>query len=131
MSQENVEIVRRGFEGFLATGEPVWELTHEHVVVADHDLMDAGEYRGHAGFTRWLADWASAWSEFTSEPAEEILDAGDDVVIVYRLKATGRASGVTVERQDAMVCRVQDGKIVRLDYYNDRSQALKSVGLEE
>jgi ketosteroid isomerase-like protein len=93
--------------------------------------MDAGEYRGHAGFTRWLEDWASAWSEFTSEAAEEILDAGEDVVIVYRLKATGRASGVTVERQDAMVCRVQDGKIVRIDYYNDRSQALKSVRLEE
>jgi hypothetical protein len=75
-AQENVEIVRRAFEGFYATGEPVWELTHEHVVVADHDIMDAGEYGGHAGFTRWLEDWASAWSEFTSEPAEEILNAG-------------------------------------------------------
>jgi ketosteroid isomerase-like protein len=31
----------------------------------------------------------------------------------------------------AMVCRVQDGKFARIDYYNDRSQALKSVGLEE
>jgi hypothetical protein len=50
---------------------------------------------------------------------------------VYRLKVSGRVSDVTVERHDAMVCRVQDGKIARIDYCNDRSQALKFVGLEE
>ena len=51
-------------------------------------------------------------------------------MVVFDVKATGRTSGVSVEREDAMVCRVQDGRIARIDYYNNRAQALAQVGLE-
>jgi ketosteroid isomerase-like protein len=129
MSQQNIEIVQATVEHFAETGEPVWGTLHEHVEVHDHDIMDAGEYRGHAGFGRWPEDWAGAWSEFSTEP-EEFLDVGDRVVMVFRMKATGRSSGVAVERQDAMVFQVRNGKTVRLDYHNDRAEALRSVGLE-
>jgi hypothetical protein len=47
------------------------------------------------------------------------------------MKARGAASGVAVERQDALVQTFRDGKVVRLDYYNNRADALKAVGLEE
>jgi ketosteroid isomerase-like protein len=60
----------------------------------------------------------------------EVVDAGDDVVVFFDVKATGRTSGVSVEREDAMVCRVQDGRIACIDYYNNRAQALAQVGLE-
>ena len=129
MSQENIELVQATVEHFAETGEPVWDTLHEDVEVHDHDILDAGEYRGHAGFGRWLEDWAAAWLEFSTEP-EEFLDVGDRVVMVFRMKATGRTSGVAVERQDAMVFEVRNGKTVRLDYYNDREEALKAVGLE-
>jgi hypothetical protein len=36
-----------------------------------------------------------------------------------------------VDRQDAIVYQLRDGKIGRLDYYNNRDQALKAVGLVE
>jgi ketosteroid isomerase-like protein len=49
--------------------------------------------------------------------------------MVFRMKATGVSSGVAVERQDAMVLTVRDGKVVRLDYYNNRDEALEAVGL--
>ncbi len=130
MSQENVELVQTAIGHFVATGEPQWSVTHEEVEVYDHDILDAGDYRGHAGFAHWLEDWAAAWSDFSMEP-EEFLDAGEPVVAVISMKATGRGSGVEVQRQDAIVCKVQDGKIVRLDYYNNRAHALKAVGLEE
>jgi ketosteroid isomerase-like protein len=129
MSERDVEVVRSALERYLATGEPAWEMTHADIEVRDHDIMDAGEYRGHAGFRRWLEDWAGPWSEFNLEP-QEYLDAGQEVVAILRMTATGRASGVTVEREDAMVFRVEGGQIVRLDYYNNPSQALGQVGLE-
>jgi hypothetical protein len=47
------------------------------------------------------------------------------------MTATGRASGVTVDRQDAMVFAFQGEKIVRLDYFNNRAQALAQAGLTE
>src|ERR1700680_3348442 len=130
MSQETIGLIQASLERFAATGEPAWDTLHEEVEVHDHDIMDAGEYRGHAGFGRWLEDWASSWSEFSMEP-QEFLDADERVVAVIRMKAKGQGSGVEVERQDAMVFEVLDGKIKRLDYYNNRAQALEAVGLTE
>jgi ketosteroid isomerase-like protein len=130
MSAQNIELVRRSLEHYLTTGEPAWSTLNEDIEVHDHDVMDAGEYRGAAGFRRWLEDWGAPWSEFSLEP-QEYLSAGDRVVAVFRMTAIGRASGATVERQDAMVFELQDGQIVRLDYYNNRAQALEAVALEE
>jgi ketosteroid isomerase-like protein len=62
---------------------------------------------------------------------EEFLDAGERVVAFILQKATGQGSGVALERHDAMVFEVRDGRIVRLDYYNNRDQALKAVGLAQ
>jgi len=45
MSEQNVELVRRGFEHFVATGEPAWDALHE---VYYHDIMDGRRYRDHA-----------------------------------------------------------------------------------
>jgi len=47
------------------------------------------------------------------------------------MRTTGRGSGIEVTRQDALVYRLRDGKIVRGDYYNDRDQALQAVGQAE
>ena len=129
MSHANVEVVQAALEHFGATGEPAWEGIREDIEVHDHDILDAADYRGHAGFGRWLVDWGAAWSEYSMEP-EEFLDAGGRVVVLIRQRVTGRGSGVTLEREDAMVFEVRDGKIARLDYYNDRKQALKAAGLD-
>ena len=128
MSRENVELIEATMEHLRATGEPQWSSNHEDIEIHDHDIPDAGEYRGNAGYARWLEDWADAWSEFSLEP-DEFIDAGDRVVVVFRLKATGRGSGVTVERRDGLVATLGDGLVVRLDYYNSREQALEAVGL--
>jgi ketosteroid isomerase-like protein len=130
MSHEDVELVRHSFERFVATGEPAWDTLHEEIEVQDHDILDAGEYRGHAGFGRWLEDWQAGLPVYSWE-LQEFIDVGDQVVVVLLLKAMGRGSNVAVERQDAMACEMRDGRIVRIDYYNSRDQALKSVGLEE
>jgi|ERR1700730_31975 len=130
MSDENIELVQAASEHFVATGEPLWDALHEDIEVHDHDILDAGEYRGHEGFGRWLEDWAAAWSEYTMEP-EDFVDAGERVVVFIVQKTTGHGSGIALERHDAMVFEVRDAKIARLDYYNSREQALKAVGLAE
>jgi ketosteroid isomerase-like protein len=129
MSQENVDIVRRGVALFGETGEPDWDTMHAQVEIYDHDILDAGEYRGYEGFQRWAENWSSAFSEFSIVP-EEFIDVGDRVVFVFQMKAKGGGSGVEVTRQDAIVYELRDGLIVRVDYYNDRRQALKAVGLD-
>ena len=130
MSQENVETVERAIS-HLAKGEWNRDLFGEDVEVRDHDIPDAGVYRGREGFDAWIAQWGAAWGGFSIE-AEEYLDAGSgQVVFVFRLTAQGRGSGVKLTRQDAIVSTVRGGKVVRLDYYNNRDQALVAVGMAE
>ena len=93
MSQANVEIVRRGFEHFMATGEPLWETLDEEIVVRDHDIPDSGDCRGYAGLARWREDWEAAWDDSRWEP-EEFIDAGDRVVAVLRVQRQRGAGAV-------------------------------------
>jgi ketosteroid isomerase-like protein len=130
MSQENVEIVRGAFEHFERTGEPLLETLHPEVEVFDHDIPDAGVYRGREGYVQWLADWSEAWGSFRLEPLRWI-DAGDQVIFVFQLVATGKGSGVEVKRRDAMVLTLRDRMTIRVDYYNNEEQALEAVGLSE
>ena len=124
-----MEIVRRGFEHFIATGEPLWETVDEEVIIRDHDIPDSGDYRGYAGLARWREDWDAAWDAWRWEP-EEFIDAGDRVVAVLRVYAKGRGSGVDVERLDGAVYTLRDGKSIRIDYYGSKAEALKAAGLE-
>jgi hypothetical protein len=57
MSQENVELARRSVEHVMQTGEPLWEMADEDYEIHDHALLDRRQYRGRAGWARWLQDW--------------------------------------------------------------------------
>jgi ketosteroid isomerase-like protein len=117
-------------ESFLATGDPVWATMDEHVEIRDHDIPEQGAYRGHDGFLRWMEDWDAPWAEWSLE-ITEFIDAGDRVVAIVHLVATGRGSGVEVEREDGIVYELRDGKLVKIEYFNNRAQALEAAGLSE
>jgi ketosteroid isomerase-like protein len=102
MSQENVEIVKEGHRRFSATGQPLWERFDSDTEVFDHDMLDAGTYRGPGGVARWLADFAQSWDSYELD-LERVIDVGDRVVSLFRIRAVGAGSGVPVERDDAMV----------------------------
>jgi ketosteroid isomerase-like protein len=128
VSQENVALIERFYQKYLTTGELPWEMLDENVEVQDHDTPDQGVYQGRAGVDRWFRDWGDAWAEWSFEP-EEFIDADDTVVVVIRMRAKGTGSGVEVDRQDALVYRFRDDKIVRTDYYNSKQQALEAAGV--
>ena len=131
MSEQNVERVRRWMEHWQRAGEPLWEDLDPEFEIVDHDIPDAGTYRGPDGVREWLADFGAAWESFTVEP-QEYIDAGDGkVVLLVRLLARGRGSGVSLERLDGMVWTLRDGKSVRLEYFNSRAAALGAAGLVE
>ena len=80
--------------------------------------------------TEWLSDFAAAWESYGME-VERVIDTGDRVVSLFRIRAVGVGSGVPVERGDGMVWKFRDGKLARLDYFNDQGQALEAAGLRE
>jgi uncharacterized protein len=130
MSQEDVIRLREGYAAFnrgdlnaiLETLDP------EVVFIQAEELPGAEIYRGHEGVRKWLADLTAAFDDLRAEP-EELLDAGDRLVALLRLRGRGRGSGAPFEAHVAHVFEVRAGKIVRWKAYMDRATALRAAGL--
>jgi len=86
-----------------------------------------GVYRGHEGATRSLADWTEDFDDFEVF-AEEFLDKGDHVIVRTRQTGSGKASGIPMEGVFWFVCRVREGKVVRVHVLNTERQPSKPWG---
>jgi ketosteroid isomerase-like protein len=129
LTDEAIAILKQFNDDLIERGEIRWDLIDPDVVVVDHDIPDAGDYRGHEGFRKWLLeDWGSAWESYTIEP-EQYVDAGDSVVSVFTLTARGKGSGVETRRRNAIVNTVQNGRIARVEYYTTEEEARAAAGL--
>ena len=137
MSQENVELVRsvceahdRGdFAAVFAAYDPKIEW---HVLgLASAELGFDPVYVGPDGVRSFWRQWLSAW-ETTSFEYHEFIDAGEHVIVVQTQRYRGRTSGIELEWISiAQVWTIQDAKVVRVEFFPTRGEALKAVGLRE
>jgi len=130
MSQENVEVVRRAiaYEYYGVGDRAEAEAIFDPEVVLNPIDEDAS-----SGFDAMRADmerWASAFEQL-EVTIEEIIDAGDQVVVVAHHRGRGRASGVEVDTRFYEVYALRDGKVSRVDEYTDRAEALEAAALRE
>jgi ketosteroid isomerase-like protein len=90
-----------------------------------------GVFRGPEGVREGFREWTGAWEDYRIEILE-VIDAGDDkVVVAARQAGKARGSGVPVEVVNAVVNTVRNDKIIRVDVYRNKSEALEAVGLSE
>src|SRR4051812_2884531 len=128
MSAETLQLTRDALARFIETGEVAWAIFDEQLVIEDHDIPGTRDYRGHAGFLKWLSDWSEPWAEWSLEPVQHF-DAGDRIVVILRITAKGRSSGIEIDREDSLVYEYRNGKVIRLHYFNTREQGLEAAGL--
>jgi ketosteroid isomerase-like protein len=131
MSQENVEIVRRIHDGWsrgdfsvgagLTAPEFEW---HQHA-----EAVEPGSHRG-AAIGGAIGKIFEVYENFRIEPTEYV-DAGDKVVVVTRIQATGKGSGVPLDQKYSFVWTVRGGKLAELAVFLDRRKALEAAGLSE
>jgi ketosteroid isomerase-like protein len=135
MSQENVEIVRRLFDATnLRDFTEAMNLYDEGVVlVVDASVLptSAGKFCGRDAVGSWFADWFRSFGADYRFDIEEARAVGERVLVVARHYGRGRASGVALDWSVAYACSVSSGRIVRIEMYADRAEAVKAVGLEE
>jgi ketosteroid isomerase-like protein len=124
MSQENVEIVRR----FLVVD------VDEALTYADPGIVwnpiEESSTQGHDAVRASLARWKGEWDDYKLMP-EEFVDRGDRVVVTVGLRGRGRGSGVEVDARFYDLYTLRDGKIVRMDQFTERSEALEAMGRSE
>jgi ketosteroid isomerase-like protein len=134
MSQENIEVVRRGNAAFnRGDYEGFAEGLHPKVAFRDRvHAADAPEtLRGKQALLSLLSEWQESFDDFRAEISEYI-DTGDHVVCVTRWTGRGKASDAIVDVSQVDVYEVRQGKVVRaMLAYPDKTTALAAVGLPE
>lgn len=134
VSKENVEIIQRTYEAWRRGDPAVFDAIDPAIELhPDPEAYWVGVnriYRGHDGLVAYLRSINEAFEGYRPE-VERFLDAGDTVVTLATEHGRGRGSGVEVESiRTAHVWTMRGGKAIRVDLYQDRSRALKAVGLE-
>jgi ketosteroid isomerase-like protein len=131
MSQENVEIARRGYEHFIATGDVLAEIFDPEFILdmsSFRDWPERKEYHGVQGFREFLRDWLEPWDDYEFQ-LQELREVGNKVVALARQAGNSRASGVRVEMEVAHVGTYRRGKNTRLEIYAGHAEGLQAAGL--
>ena len=129
MSQENVEILKSGFAGF-ESGQ-FFELLDPGVEwEARPDLPDAGTYRVHDGVRQLIGRFSEVMDDIWFRPEEFISIGEEQVAVPLRWGGKGKGSGVVVEEtRETWLFTLSKGKIVRVQEFATREQALEAAGL--
>jgi ketosteroid isomerase-like protein len=134
MSQENVELMRRGYElfnqndreGWLAILDPDAELTFPFF----QQLEGGGPARGRAGAELMWESWRRAFPDASFE-VDAIQDLGDTIFVSVRVRGHGAGSDVPIEQPSWHVANWRNGKLIRLRAFLQEAEALKAAGLSE
>ncbi len=87
-------------------------------------------YRGHEGIRRYFAGFEGVMDEVRWE-ADELMEAPDDRVVAgIRLLTRSVTTGLELELPVWQVCTVRDGKVLRIDGFAKREDALRAAGIE-
>jgi ketosteroid isomerase-like protein len=86
------------------------------------------EAQGGDGLLAMWREWLTAWESYQLD-VEEVIDAGDNVVVFAHVKARTKRDGVPMEHSPAAVWRFREGKIAAVHFYLDRAEALEAAGL--
>jgi ketosteroid isomerase-like protein len=134
MSQQDVDVVRKGFEGFNRGDiEAVVEMCDPAIDWSPPaELPGVSTYHGHQGVREAAGDMLDVFGALRAEP-EQLIDAGDRVVVLFRWRGHGKGSGVSLDLvgEQAAVFTMRNGRAIRADWYIDRTKALEAAGLRE
>jgi ketosteroid isomerase-like protein len=98
---------------------------------ASHGALEVGrDYHGHDGVRQFFRDFLESFERYEAHP-EKIEEAGDRVLVRYRVSGRGKGSGVEVAMQRWNVYELRDGLVVRVEVFETEAEALGAVGLSE
>jgi ketosteroid isomerase-like protein len=133
MSEENVELVRQGYEAWNR-GDLQWMVDH---VTPDFEFRTAqlfpdtdAIYRGREGLRQFWNTFQGPWETLLVE-VERIEPIGDArVLVLLRFRGRGR-DGLEVALEYANVSTIENGMVTLMVGFANWQEALEVAGLQE
>jgi len=131
MSHEQVEAVRRAWEGFNQGDLDAFfaDVAEDVEFEEDPAFPEARVFRGREE----VGDYIAAFQEQMRDhrfTVEEVRDLGDRVLVLLHETARGASSGIEVNQRPAFLYRFRGREVVAVRAYLDRAEALEAVGLQ-
>jgi ketosteroid isomerase-like protein len=131
MSQENVEVIRAGYDAWNAGDmDALREMYDPDAIVRyPEGWPEPGPFVGRDAIMRQFERTREAWDADTMELTSDFLHAADRVVVRFIWRGVGH--GPDVPREVTGVFTVRKGRIFGVELFWDHAEALDVVGLRE
>jgi ketosteroid isomerase-like protein len=129
MPRQEVQFLRAGYEALERGDLETFKALSRERLAADfefHLVWDGRVLKGFEGTMEWISDTRETWDDYNQE-ITELIDLGEEVVVVLRLSARGGGSGVPVAQELAVVWTFHDGKAIRARSFTSREEALEAA----
>jgi ketosteroid isomerase-like protein len=138
VSQDDIENLKLGY---ALIGEAAksgdWDAVRRYVEETfDPEVMvkpagvlpETEEMHGHDGAIRFLAIQAEPFDSLLIEP-REFLETAAGLLVTVRVSGRARHTGIEIELDRTHIFTYRVGKILRMEIYADRADALEAVEL--
>jgi ketosteroid isomerase-like protein len=131
MSQENLDtlavILDQLFNGrrvdpALLAADAEW--------VNPPEAVEPGTRQGADSFNRAVANVFAAWDDVVFE-TDRLIDNGNDVVALGRLRGHIHGPGMEVESPHGQIWSFRDGLVTRMEWFNTHREALQAGGITD
>ena len=92
----------------------------------DPQRADGRTFRGHAGVRESWERWLEGFDTWSFE-LEDIVDCGDNVLVITEEQARGAASGAPIRSRNYIVLTLRDGKLLRYREFYDEDAARRAA----
>jgi ketosteroid isomerase-like protein len=126
--EEDIARLRRIFDAFDRDDfdDLVADVAHDMRFRAPENLPWGGSRHGHDGIRTMLEELREHVDGGWGDP-DDILDAGDRIVVTGRLRGSARATGAEFETPFVQVWTLDDGVPVACDVYLDTATVLEAL----
>lgn len=135
MAEQNLEVVRRYMEGAGVEEDTVarvaefWEPTGDYYPV--RRFPEARPCHGHDEIASFLRDFLAAWESY-SYSVLDVKQVADDRVYAHgRIRAEGRASGMSLDGEIYHCFWLRQGRFIRVEDHLTANGAVRALGLSD
>jgi len=133
VSRQDLELVRSMLETLNGSGveAALDRIQPDFEGITPPELSpEPDTYRGHEGIRRYFAGFEGVMDEVRWE-ADELMEAPDERVVAgIRLVTRSVATGLELELPVWQLCTLRDGKVLRIEGFAKREDALRAAGIE-
>ena len=134
MSQENVDLVRRGTDAY--NRRDVERLLEDWAPDAVLDWsnarsFDAGVYRGHDEIRAFVQRFLAAWDEVRIEIVDGPVEIEEGLLLTENVTYLRGRDAIEVQARSAWLTTIRDGEQTSLTLYQTKQDALEAAGLRE